>query len=197
MRTVLLLDLGYPVFAPAVEKALTISGFSVSITSGDAEPDVAAGYQALVVIAPQVHVQSDARASDDPVDIPRLIRLVRATAEPMSTLPAGRIVFVNSIVGMSGHAGHAVASAVSAAMIGVARAFAREFAPLGTTSNVIAAGLIEGDEWGSPEVAGAVPARRVGTTAELSSAVVFLCSDRSSYITGAVIPVDGGLGMGH
>jgi NAD(P)-dependent dehydrogenase (short-subunit alcohol dehydrogenase family) len=130
-------------------------------------------------------------------------RLVKAVAGPMLRNRWGRIVFISSVVAMSGSAGQANYAASKAGLIGLARSLAREFGPRGVTCNVIAPGFIEtdmtadlGDER-RDEVRDSIPLNRMGSAEDVAATVEFLTSDAGGYITGAVIPVDGGLGMGH
>jgi 3-oxoacyl-[acyl-carrier protein] reductase len=115
----------------------------------------------------------------------------------------GRIVNVGSVVGSVGGAGQANYSAAKAGLIGLTRATARELASRGITANLVAPGPIGtamtdalGDDRRA-ELAAAVPLGRFGTPEEVAATVAFLASDLAGYITGAVVPVDGGLGMGH
>jgi 3-oxoacyl-(acyl-carrier-protein) reductase len=115
----------------------------------------------------------------------------------------GRIVNIGSVVGSAGGAGQANYSAAKAGLIGLTRATARELASRGITCNVIAPGPITTamtdalSEERRTEVAAAVPLGRFGSPEEVAATVAFLASDLAGYITGAVVPVDGGLGMGH
>ncbi len=115
----------------------------------------------------------------------------------------GRIVNVSSVSGQTGQAGQANYSAAKAGLLGLSRAVARELAPRNITCNVVAPGPIVtamtdglSDEWHS-WAAQTVPLGRLGTPEEVGAVVAFLCSDAAGYVTGALIPVDGGLGMGH
>jgi len=115
----------------------------------------------------------------------------------------GRIVNVSSVVGQMGQAGQANYAAAKAGLLGLSRSIARELAPRHITCNVVAPGPIvttmTGDmpaEWQS-QIETAVPLGRFGTADECAAVVAFLCSDAASYVTGALVPVDGGLGMGH
>lgn len=130
-------------------------------------------------------------------------RLVKAVSGPMLRSRWGRIIFVSSVVAMSGSAGQANYAASKAGLVGLARSLAREFGPRGVTVNVIAPGFIEtdmtavlGDER-REAVLENIPLNRMGAATEIAATVDFLASDAAAYITGAVIPIDGGLGMGH
>ncbi len=115
----------------------------------------------------------------------------------------GRIVNVSSVSGQIGTPGQANYSAAKAGLVGLSRAVARELAPRNVTCNVVAPGPIvtamTADlpaEWQSA-MATAVPLGRMGQPEEVASVIDFLCSEAAGYITGAIVPVDGGLGMGH
>ena len=115
----------------------------------------------------------------------------------------GRIVNVSSVSGQTGQAGQANYSAAKAGLVGLTRAVARELAPRNITCNVVAPGPIvtamtDGlpDDWRA-WAAQTVPLGRLGTPEEVGAVVAFLCSDAAAYVTGAIVPVDGGLGMGH
>jgi 3-oxoacyl-[acyl-carrier protein] reductase len=115
----------------------------------------------------------------------------------------GRIVNVSSVSGQTGQAGQANYSAAKAGLLGLSRAVARELASRGITCNVVAPGPIVTamteelpEEWQS-WVRQTVPLGRMGTPEEVGAVIAFLCSDTASYVTGALVPVDGGLGMGH
>jgi 3-oxoacyl-[acyl-carrier protein] reductase len=115
----------------------------------------------------------------------------------------GRIVNVGSTAGLSGSAGQVNYSAAKAGLVGLSRSIARELASRSITCNVVAPGPIATDMTAalSPErqaeLAEQVPVGRMGTPEEVAAVVAFLCSDQAAYVTGAVVPVDGGLGMGH
>ena len=115
----------------------------------------------------------------------------------------GRIVNVSSVSGQIGAPGQTNYSAAKAGLVGLSRAVARELAPRNVTCNVVAPGPIVTAmtqdlpaEWQSA-MATAVPLGRLGQPEEVGGVIDFLCSEGASYITGAIIPVDGGLGMGH
>jgi 3-oxoacyl-[acyl-carrier protein] reductase len=130
-------------------------------------------------------------------------RCARRASKGMIRLRRGRIVFISSVVGLYGGPGQTNYSASKAGLVGLARSISRELGGRGITANVIAPGFIETEMTAElPEdrkktYLSAVPAGRFASPEEVAAAVRFIASPEASYITGAVIPVDGGLGMGH
>ena len=130
-------------------------------------------------------------------------RVARRAIGPMLKARWGRLVFVSSVSAFVGGAGQANYSASKAGLVGLARSIAREYAGKGVTANVVAPGPIATDmleavgEKGREAMAAAVPMKRIGEPDEVAAAVRFLASAEAGFITGAVIPVDGGMGMGH
>ncbi|MFD6666291.1 3-oxoacyl-ACP reductase FabG [Micromonospora chalcea] len=115
----------------------------------------------------------------------------------------GRMIFISSVVGLFGGAGQVNYAASKAGLIGVARSITRELGSRNVTANVVAPGFIDTDmtaglpEERKAELRKAIPAGRMATPDEVAGVVTWLASDAAAYVTGAVIPVDGGLGMGH
>ncbi|MFJ2095075.1 3-oxoacyl-[acyl-carrier-protein] reductase [Streptomyces sp. NPDC087901] len=128
--------------------------------------------------------------------------LKRATAG-MLQARKGRVVLVSSVVGLHGSAGQTNYAASKAGLVGLARSYAREMGPRGVTCNVVAPGFVDTDmtraltEKQRDAALAKIPLARLATPEEVAATIRFLTSDEASYITGAVIPVDGGMGMGH
>ncbi len=130
-------------------------------------------------------------------------RVTKRATHGMLRARKGRIIFMSSVVGLSGGAGQANYAASKAGLVGFARSLARELGSRSITVNVVAPGPVETDMTAAlgdkrvAEIVEAVPLRRMATADEIAGVVAFLASADAAYITGAVIPVDGGLGMGH
>ena len=130
-------------------------------------------------------------------------RVTKRATSPMLKLKRGRLIYISSVVALMGSPGQANYAASKAGLIGFARSVARELGSRSITANVIAPGFIDTDmtaELGDArkaEILGSVPLKRYGTADEIAGAALFLASPAAAYVTGAVLPVDGGLGMGN
>lgn len=132
-----------------------------------------------------------------------VFRVVRRVSKSMIKGRFGRVILIGSVVGLLGSAGQVNYSATKSALVGMARSITRELGARGITANVVAPGFIDTDMTSAlPEAQQAeyklkIPAGRFASADEVAKVVRWLASDEASYISGAVIPVDGGLGMGH
>ena len=130
-------------------------------------------------------------------------RVARRASLGLLKLKRGRLIFVGSVVAATGAAGQVNYAASKSGLVGMARSFAREIGSRGITSNVIAPGFVETDmtskldEKRRNEISSSIPLGRFCSPAEIADVVTFIASPEAAYITGAIIPVDGGLGMGH
>lgn len=137
------------------------------------------------------------------VNLTGVFRCVRRVTKGMIRRRGGRIVLISSVVGLYGSPGQVNYAASKAGLVGIARSVTRELGGRGITANVVAPGFIETAMTGElPEATqqqylASIPAGRFGQAGDVAEAVTYLASEQAGYISGAVLPVDGGLGMGH
>lgn len=130
-------------------------------------------------------------------------RVVKRASKGLLKQRFGRVIFISSVVGLYGSPGQINYASSKAGLVGFARSLTRELGGRGITANVVAPGFIDTDmtavlpEAQQQQYLASIPAGRFGQVAEIAGAVSFLASDDAAYISGAIIPVDGGLGMGH
>jgi 3-oxoacyl-[acyl-carrier protein] reductase len=130
-------------------------------------------------------------------------RVAKRASRAMLKARWGRLVFVSSVVGLSGAAGQVNYAASKSGLVGLSRSIARELGSRGITSNVVAPGYVDTDMTAAlgdarrSELMASIPLGRTASAEEVAAVIAFLAGDASSYVTGAVVPVDGGLGMGH
>lgn len=165
--------------------------------------------EVLVANAGITHDTLLLRMSDDDFDsvlqtnLVGSFRVAKRAAKGMLRLKRGRLIFISSVVAMLGSAGQTNYAAAKAGLVGFARSAARELGSRGITANVVAPGFVDTDMTAAlsdeqrAKIIAQVPLGRYASTEEVAGVVTFLASDAAGYITGAVIPVDGGLGMGH
>lgn len=132
-----------------------------------------------------------------------VFRVLKRATKCMIKARFGRVILIGSVVGLLGSAGQVNYSSAKSALVGMARSVTRELGARGITANVVAPGFIDTDmtaelpEEQQAEYKKRIPAGRFAAPSEVAKAVAWLASDDAAYISGAVIPVDGGLGMGH
>ena len=183
---------------------------SESVNSGIAEVEKRYGH--IDVLVANAGVTKDGlvmRMSDEDfhsvmdTNLMGAFRVARACTRGMMKRKSGRLIFIGSVVGMLGSAGQVNYAATKSGLIGMARSFARELGSRGICANVVAPGFVATemtevlDEERKAEIIKAVPLGRFCSPEEIAGVVAFLASPEAAYISGAVIPVDGGLGMGH
>jgi 3-oxoacyl-[acyl-carrier protein] reductase len=193
---------------PAVACEVTDTA-SVDAAIGEAESILGGPVEVLVANAGVTKDQLLLRMSDEEFDqvldtnLAGAFRCARRASRGMIRLKRGRMIFVSSVVGLYGSPGQANYASSKAGLVGLARSISRELAGRAITANVVAPGFVQTDMTDAlPDdrkaaYLASIPVGRFGEVQEVARAVRFLASDDAAYVTGAVIPVDGGLGMGH
>jgi len=183
--------------AAAVEQAFV----DAEAAQGPVEVLVAnAGITADTLI---LRMSEDDWASVIETNLTGTFRLAKRAAKGMLRLRRGRIILISSVVGLTGQAGQVNYAASKSGLVGFARSLARELGSRSITANVVAPGFIETDMTGvltddqKSAILAQVPLGRYGAVQEIAETVLWLTGPGAAYVTGAVIPVDGGLGMGH
>ena len=195
------------------EGTLTVRADVTDAASLDAAfTEVEAAYGPVEVVVANAGITRDTlllRMSEDDftsvidTNLTGAFRVVKRASKGMLKARFGRIILVSSVVGLYGSAGQVNYSASKSGLVGLARSVTRELGARGITANVVAPGFIESDMTAElPEdlqakYLASIPAGRFAAVSEVAKVITWLASDDAAYISGAVIPVDGGLGMGH
>jgi beta-ketoacyl ACP reductase len=217
----------------ATARALAEQGHSVAVTYRSAAPEGLLGVRCDVTSAEDVdRAFSEVEAAQGPVEVlvsnagitddqlllrmteqsftsvldanlTAAFRVAKRATKSMLRARYGRLVFVSSVVALSGGPGQANYAASKAGLVGLSRSLARELGSRGITSNVVAPGFVDTDmtadlsDARKEEVQRSIPLGRTARPEEVAAVIAFLATDAAAYVTGAVLPVDGGLGMGH
>lgn len=195
------------------EGTLTVSADMTDAASIDAAfTEIEAAYGPVEVVVANAGITKDTlllRMSEEDfvsvidTNLTGTFRVVKRASKGLLKQRFGRVIMISSVVGLYGSAGQVNYSSSKAGLVGFARSLTRELGGRGITANVIAPGFIETDmtaalpEAQQQQYLASIPAGRFGQVAEIANTASWLASDQAGYISGAVIPVDGGLGMGH
>ena len=199
---------GDPVDGLAVARCDVTDTASVNAAFGQVEKEQGP-VEVLVANAGINHDQLLALMSEDDfssvldTNLTGAFRVTKRAVRGMIRARRGRLIYISSVVGLLGSGGQANYAASKAGLVGLARSTARELASRSITANVVAPGFVDSDmtaalsEERKAAILGQIPLARYGQADEVAAVAGFLASPDAAYITGAVIPVDGGLGMGH
>ena len=186
-----------------VTDAASVEAAFAEITAQHGAPEVVVANAGITADTLILRMSEDDWSSVIETNLTGTFRIAKHAAKGMLRQRRGRIIFISSVVGLLGSPGQVNYAASKAGLVGMARSLARELGSRSITTNVVAPGYVATDMTaGLPEeqmkqIVDQVPLRRQAQATEIASAVTWLASDGAAYVTGAVIPVDGGLGMGH
>ena len=202
--------------APADDRLAGLTAVQCDVTSSQdvdrAFSEVEAAQGAVEVLVSNAGITDDTlllRMSEESfagvldTNLTAAFRVAKRASRAMLRARWGRLIFVSSVVGLSGAAGQANYAASKAGLVGLARSLARELGSRGITSNVLAPGYVDTDMTAAltqarrTELLTSIPLGRTAQADEIAGVLAFLAGEDSAYVTGAVLPVDGGLGMGH
>ncbi len=186
-----------------VTDAASVEAAFAQITAEHGAPEVVVANAGITADTLVLRMSEDDWASVIETNLTGSFRVAKHAAKGMLRQRRGRIIFVSSVVAMLGSPGQVNYAASKSGLIGMARSLARELGSRSITANVVAPGYVATDMTSGlsdellAQIVDRVPLRRQAEPAEVAAAVTWLASDGAAYVTGAVIPVDGGLGMGH
>lgn len=192
----------YAVQMDVTDSASVDAGFS-RIESEIGQPEIIVANAGITKDALVMRMSDEDFENVIDANLTGAFRIAKRATKGLLKLKRGRLIFIGSVVGGVGAAGQVNYSASKSGLVGMARSFARELGSRGITANVIAPGFVETDmtaeldEKRRLDIAAQVPLGRFCSAKEIASVVAFIASPQAGYITGAIIPVDGGLGMGH
>jgi 3-oxoacyl-[acyl-carrier protein] reductase len=194
---------GLPTVACDVRDTAAVDEAFTAVESGQGPVEVLVANAGITQDQVLALMSEDAFTSVLDTNLTGAYRVARRSVRGMMRLRRGRLIFISSVVGLAGSAGQANYAASKAGLVGFARSLARELGSRNITCNVVAPGFVDTDMTaGLPAerreaILAGVPLGRLASADEIAGVVSFLAGPEAAYITGAVIPVDGGLGMGH
>ncbi|GAB2757936.1 3-oxoacyl-[acyl-carrier-protein] reductase [Nocardioides salsibiostraticola] len=186
-----------------VTDAASVEAAFAEITAQHGAPEVVVANAGITADTLILRMSEEDWSSVIETNLTGTFRIAKHAAKGMLRQRRGRIIFISSVVGLLGSPGQVNYAASKSGLVGMARSLARELGSRSITTNVVAPGYVETDmtaalsEEQMKQIVDQVPLRRQAQATEIASAVTWLASDGAAYVTGAVIPVDGGLGMGH